>query len=134
MGQYKKSLISTFPCFLTPGYLKQQQGLNGGWGIRNFTGEDFLLGEGYEIKTKMIGGLRMNKFLAGRGRNRPHNPPSRENPDLHSSSRFIYLFFTYIFYYFQSNLYTIFAILDIKMPALQSKFVQIYKLPWDIIF
>ena len=43
-------------------------------GNQKFYWGDFLLGEGYEIKTKMVGGGRMSKFLAGGGSNHPTVP------------------------------------------------------------
>ena len=47
----------------------------GGGELEILLGGDFLLGEGYEIKTKIVGGGRMNKFLAGGGSNHPIIPP-----------------------------------------------------------
>ena len=49
----------------------------------------------------------MSKFLVG-GEKTPSPSPNRENPDLHSSLRFLW---------FQDNLYTMFIIVDIKCAA-----------------
>ena len=46
----------------------------------------------YEIKTKILAGGRMSNFFVGGERNSSHHPPSRKNPDLYSSLRFLKYF------------------------------------------
>ena len=47
------------------------------------------------MKTKILGGRQNEQILAGGGSNPTPSPPSKENPDLHSSLRFFKYFFSF---------------------------------------